>query len=74
MEFPTYTFPLESDFDHHQSQNTDPKTELVPISLVKPFFFSENTLPPVFFYGSWVPATNKQLLMIIISPHILITE
>lgn len=75
MGFPSYTFPLEFDFDHHQSQNTDPKTELVPISLVKPFFFSENTLPPVFFfYGSWVPATNKQLLMIIISPHILIIE
>lgn len=74
MEFPSYTFPLEFDFDHHQSQNTDPKTELAPISSVEPFFFfSENTQPSV-FYGSWVPATNKQLLMIIISPHILIIE
>lgn len=26
------------------------------------------------FSGSWVPATNKQLLMIIISPHVLIIE
>lgn len=39
MEFPSYTFPLEFDFDHHQSQNTDPKTELAPISSVEPFFF-----------------------------------
>lgn len=39
MEFPGYTFPLQFDFEHHQTQNTDPKTELVPISLVKPFFF-----------------------------------
>lgn len=43
----------------------DPKMELVPDSLAQPFSCSENILSPI-PYGSWVAATNKQLLMKII--------
>lgn len=70
---PCYTFPLAFDFDHHQRQDTAPKMELLPNSLVQPFSCSENTLSPI-FYGSWVAATNKQLLMRIISWHVLKIE
>lgn len=71
--FPCHTFPLASDFDHYQIQDTDLKMELLPDSLVQPLSRSENILSP-FFYGSWVAATNKQLLMRIISPQVLKIE
>lgn len=51
----------------------DPKMKLVPESLAQPFSCSENTLSPV-SYGSWTAATEKQLLMKIISPHVLKIE
>lgn len=51
----------------------DPKMKLVPDSLVQPFSCSENILSLI-SCGSWMAATNKQLLMKIISPRVLKIE